>query len=548
MVASSRQTTDGQTKSEFLLPLAATVSLLLSCVITSRKKYFWNDELLSFYLISDPSFPHMLGALGDTINNAPPLYFTAGWLWARVFGPSEVSLRLFSSLTICLAFTMTWKALRSTYSFWSASLATLAVFSFSDLILQQNAEARFYGLFLAVCSFGLAHYVSLARTRTPSLMSVALGVVIHALMIQTHLFGFVYSAAILLALLIQDLCFPPLRPKTYLSILSGWLTFVPWIGSFLKQLALADPRSWIPTPSLSDLVHALTLPRDFFIVFITAGLIILFYNAWCTRAHGAQKFLVPSLVKEDLERVRVETSLLIFAYALLTVPVAVWVFSHAIEPIFVHRYFIPISLSWAIILAALLSRLPLPSPAFHQPDPDTPPGILSPMTSQLIIPLSLTFLFLVGPLYYGLKFPRQPLPGARDDIPGYADLPIAVEFSHPFLQRFHYSSSPHRYFFVLDWDAALDKRSGLFSPGEYRTLDALTRNYPAIFGANILQYDAFVRRFNRFLVLNYDQNCTPKHVACPVWYELRIEGNLAFRTRKIDRVDGLDLILVDAQR
>src|SRR6478672_13132882 len=85
---------------EYLIPVFAVTSLLISCVIVSSKKFFWNDELLSFYLLNDRSLPHMLVAWSDKFNQAPPFYFIIGWLWDKVFGSTELSLRLFSSLSI----------------------------------------------------------------------------------------------------------------------------------------------------------------------------------------------------------------------------------------------------------------------------------------------------------------------------------------------------------------------------------------------------------------------------------------------------------------
>lgn len=100
--------TSSSNKWEYLVPLLATVSLIIACAIASDKKPFWNDELLSFFLISDPSFTHLMGAWGDTFNQAPPLYFLLGWLWAKVFNTTDLSLRLFSSLSICVVFTLVW--------------------------------------------------------------------------------------------------------------------------------------------------------------------------------------------------------------------------------------------------------------------------------------------------------------------------------------------------------------------------------------------------------------------------------------------------------
>ena len=60
---------------EYIVPALAVTALLTSCIIIAYKKLFWNDELYSYYFLSDPSFTHMLSAFHDKINNSPPLYF-----------------------------------------------------------------------------------------------------------------------------------------------------------------------------------------------------------------------------------------------------------------------------------------------------------------------------------------------------------------------------------------------------------------------------------------------------------------------------------------
>src|SRR5437867_13104135 len=125
---------------EYLIPGIAVASLLISCIIVSSKKFFWNDELLSFYLLNDHSLPHMLIAWSDKFNQAPPLYFILGWFWDKIFGSTELSLRLFSSVSLGLACVIVWRLLCRTYDFWSTTVGTLSVFCLSRIVLYQNAE------------------------------------------------------------------------------------------------------------------------------------------------------------------------------------------------------------------------------------------------------------------------------------------------------------------------------------------------------------------------------------------------------------------------
>src|SRR5689334_10650849 len=123
---------------ELLIPIFAAIALITNCLIVNQKKLFWNDELMSYYLLSDNSVTHMLIAFHDKISNAPPLYFIIGWLWAGIFGSAPVSLRIFSSIAFALALCITWKTLRRVYSFAAASIGTLAVFCSAPEIIWQN--------------------------------------------------------------------------------------------------------------------------------------------------------------------------------------------------------------------------------------------------------------------------------------------------------------------------------------------------------------------------------------------------------------------------
>ncbi|MFC2173065.1 glycosyltransferase family 39 protein [Acidobacteriota bacterium] len=110
------------------------MSLVFSCILFSGRKYFWYDELLSYYLISDDSFIHMLRALADHVDSSPPLYYMLGWAWAKIFGTSELSLRMISCLGICLSCWIIYSLLKQVYTFWPALIGVLSVFCCSNLM------------------------------------------------------------------------------------------------------------------------------------------------------------------------------------------------------------------------------------------------------------------------------------------------------------------------------------------------------------------------------------------------------------------------------
>jgi uncharacterized membrane protein len=148
-----RKVTRLLTGPKFVIALGS--SLLLSCIIISAGKFYWWDELFPYYLIEAPTLGAMFKAYNDKINNTPVVYFFIGWLWAQMFGASELSLRILSSLTFCLALTVTYALLIKRYHYIASALGTASVFGLSIMVLDQNAEARMYGLYLAFVALAL---------------------------------------------------------------------------------------------------------------------------------------------------------------------------------------------------------------------------------------------------------------------------------------------------------------------------------------------------------------------------------------------------------
>lgn len=541
---------------EYIVPIIASISLLISCVIISQKKYFWNDELYSYYFLADSSFTKMVVAFHDKINNTPPLYFILGWLWARVFGSTELSLRLFSSLGICIACVTVWITLRRTYNFWSASIGTLAVFCTSDIILSQNAEARMYGLFLAACSLALLVFDIFNRTLKLSWIVLLFNFFIHAAIVQTHLFGLFYSGAVLFSQLVRDKCLNIFRPKIYLSIILSWLTLILYIPAFINQSDAGKPRTWIPIPTSEDLLNLMNLSSSSFLnLFVLLLLVLIFGLFFLGETDNTPVFQVE---QQNTINIKVEKSLLILAYAFLAVPIFVWMFSRTVKPIFWDRYMIPTTLSWAILLASLCSRI-ISMPTLNNKIYNNLTRLrFLVFTPKNILLLVLCTILLMHPIKYAKIYKGRYLPGLNDNKYGYKELPIVVQASGQFLERVHYSPERNKYFFILDWQAAVDDASGQFSPQEYKHLDAIKRNYPKLFQNQILQSQDFLNKYKKFLVLDYldyKKKCPLKakgpkwdDIHCPQWLEKRILSNPAYQVKYLGANYGESLLLVEDKK
>jgi hypothetical protein len=66
------------------------------------------DEILARVLLGSPGFRHMIRAVADGVDSSPPLYWSAMWAWTRVFGLSELSLRMCSAAATGGAFLGAW--------------------------------------------------------------------------------------------------------------------------------------------------------------------------------------------------------------------------------------------------------------------------------------------------------------------------------------------------------------------------------------------------------------------------------------------------------
>jgi hypothetical protein len=518
---------------EYLVPALAIVSLLAACWLISQNKTFWADELLSYYLLSDDSFSHMLKAFHDKINNAPPLYFLLGWVWANAFGSTPLSLRLFSSVGMAVATLVTWFTLRRVYGFFSASIGALTVFCSSVLIAEQNAEARMYGLYLALSSVLVLQFqINNETKRTTSGLSAS-NACIHAALVLTHLFGLLYSGVFLLAQMVTDRSRGIFRTKLYAAIILSWLLLLLYLPSFFNQADIGSTRFWLSRPSVSDGFDLLmvTAPsiRILVLFFLLCGLAALFCPV---HRSGA--------VESPDSQFDAERSLAIIGVSFLTVPVAVFVISW-IRPLFLARYLIPTALIWSIFLAAIARRIMDPPNRVAKPRSLQEHSIGIVRTSALMLFLTACVL---KPLFVAQGFSQEQLPGSSDARYGYENLPIVVEFSQDFVTRLYYSSQPGRYFFVLDWPSAVEDSSGLLPPGEYKGLEALRRQYPKTF-ENVVESDKFLETNNRFLVLTlrteYDQKCPLKsgeNFDCPRWVANRLAADSRYRLQSLGNIDG----------
>ena len=239
----------------WLIAVGICLVLFVSYVL-GKHRIFWEDEMLGWMLLRDPSWRHMMQAWQMGADGGGFAFYVSGRLWFYFFGASEISFRAYSAASFGLALCLLWATLRR---FYSTALVAFAIFNtwfFSQTIVTHLAEGRFYGLLM----LGTAWTVFLlfradAAVRTGTALYL-LSFAAHALLVTSHLLGIVYSATVLLALILLDHRRGRARLLLWATIASSWLLLIPERAAIVATAQVGKPHFWTTQPNLSRWIGA----------------------------------------------------------------------------------------------------------------------------------------------------------------------------------------------------------------------------------------------------------------------------------------------------
>lgn len=486
------------------IPIAGALSLLAANAIDAAVRYMWVDELLSATLISDPSFTHMIRALADQVDTTPPLFYTIAWGWARVFGATALSLRMLSGLFGAGAFLLIWRLVRPYASLPARCVGVCAAMLLPITVLAQVAEARSYGLFLGLAALTLVQVDRAARGRQ-SWMAISGVLLTQAALSVTHVFGILYSAGALAALIVADRL-AKRRPQLalYTAWCVGWLALVAWLPALRWQAQVGSPHFPIAPPTFSDLLNGVLLGttlRARLIVPVALALVVMVARR-SVADDGIE--LPPPL----------PTHLVLAAIAWLLATIGIFVLSHVTTPLFLPRYLVPLALTYAVVLPLALDRALVRANAIARRDAiDVTRG--PPSRSYLWLMGAIAIVALYAPVWRADSIPRA-APPAGDSLDVHEAIPIATISTHTYLPRVFYAPRPSQYVFVLDWQSALLPNAPV-GPTEYKLMAAMKRNYPE---HQIEESDAFLAHHSRFLVIDE---------AGLFWFKRRVRSNPGYK-------------------
>ncbi len=507
---------------DWVFPAASVFVLLLTCIASATRVRFWFDELLSYYLLSDPSFSHMLRAQYDLINTTPPLYFILTWPLAQIFGAGELPLRVFSSIGICTALLLTWHLLRRLYGQWPAAVAVTICFLSSHTIRYQNMEGRFYGLFLAeiAAAVSLAVFTSVERpVRWRWLIAVA---VVHGMLVTTHYFGFIYSGAILTAMFFSRLHEPRQWIRCGAAVLTGWLAFIPCLPMFFHHLEFNKPHGWIERPTVGDLTELLT--ADLKSTLIAAAVVLglaAFIRTISPRNPAAPTF------RDQPELFAARRAAAITMLMLVLVPIAVWTKSRISAPLFVSRYFLSDVLVWSFLCAYCLHVVLNRGDAAAATSDNlrratvlrrAPRAVLAIMAATYILLPTVKNIQLLraGQVHKKTFFSNEMMLALEK-----YHLPIVSEDVLSLLPLSFYSEPTTELLTIVDRPAAIDPDAGHGANTNNQIAMALKRHYPDL---PIVSTQELLDGYGSFIVI--DESWLK-------WFELRLEDHPDFECKPL---------------
>lgn len=232
------------------------VYLALGCILTfvlaatmGHKRIFWEDELLGWLMLRDPSWKHLLDGWLHGVDGGGILFYITGRLWFRIFGPSVVSFRMYTATGFAITLSAVWAIGRRFYPPAVVALAVLVTWFASPVLVQALGEGRFYGLLMASDAIAVYLYFHLANRDKVPWRFCALVFAAHACLVLSHILGVVYSSLIVLAMILLDVTRRRWRLRLYAAAALPALLLIPCLPAISASARVGKPHFWSAQPS-----------------------------------------------------------------------------------------------------------------------------------------------------------------------------------------------------------------------------------------------------------------------------------------------------------
>lgn len=246
----------GMTLADLLLICLTSAFLFGLCVARSRHHLLWSDEAYGYTLLSSPSYARMLRGWNAGADGGGIFYYLLCRPVFWMFHRSVLSLRLFSAAGVCTSLLLIWYAARPYYRTVAIVCGAALAYLRSDVMLWQDINGRFYGLFLAAAAFAVLTFVQASEQQKVNKSTYILTFLSHMLLVGSHILGMVYSAALIAGLVGSDLFHRRLRPLLYLSALAGWLVLPISYHAIVNSTSIATTSFWTIRPNTDSFLRS----------------------------------------------------------------------------------------------------------------------------------------------------------------------------------------------------------------------------------------------------------------------------------------------------
>lgn len=226
-----------------LLALLTGAGLVLRLIYLSGPE-FWYDEAFTVLLSRLPFERMILATAGDT---HPPLYYLLTWVWVRIVGSSEFTMRLPSVIAGTAAIPLAWLVTDRLELSRNTRWAVVIVMALGPFELYFSQEARMYTL------LQLAYLWAVLALIDRKWLQLALA---NLALLYLHNYGLFYVATLGLLALYQE---RRLTPQIAGAFAIPALAWSPWIAVLLYQMGQVGGGYWIEPVTLGQIVYTLTL-------------------------------------------------------------------------------------------------------------------------------------------------------------------------------------------------------------------------------------------------------------------------------------------------
>ncbi len=288
---------------------------------------FWRDEAFS-YLLAKKNIAEIFYLTAKDFN--PPLYYFLLHFWIKIFGSSEIAIRLMSLIFYWLTLYVVSLFLENILKMRiKKTIFYTLFFAFNPLLLYYAFEARNYTLFAFFSS--LSFYFLYKKKWRPYLITSILGLYTHYFMIFVLVFQYLL--------------------KKSKKQLQAFLYFIPWLIFVLFNKGLIIEDFWIKKLSFDktfNFISQIYTGYEYDFKFYDNSIFYLSLVFWIIIFYG---YLKTKNNQKDYQQYKY-----FFVWGVI-IPFFVFLIS-LIKPIFLPRYLIFANIGLILLLIYSLEKLP----------------------------------------------------------------------------------------------------------------------------------------------------------------------------------------------